>query len=238
MKFSGIYTITNKINQKIYLGCATNIANRWKSHRSYLRLNKHNNTHLQRAWNKYGEENFEFELLIECEEVDLYSEENYWCNLLNCVDYKYGYNIKSTSPTGNFKMSEESKRKLAISATGRKHTQETKDKISEISKLKKLSKEHKEILVTCNKSRVWSKESRKKASEANIKRSGIKKCIEIHEVPILQFDLEGSFIKEYSSITKASQENKVTRYQIYSQCYDQVKTKTRKSTKFIWKLKE
>lgn len=47
MKISGIYVIRNLINNKIYIGSAINLNNRWFSHRNKLNNNNHVNRHLQ-----------------------------------------------------------------------------------------------------------------------------------------------------------------------------------------------
>lgn len=56
----GVYFIVNKINNKFYVGHSTNIHKRFLSHKSYLRRNIHHCAFLQRSWNKYGEDNFDF----------------------------------------------------------------------------------------------------------------------------------------------------------------------------------
>ena len=58
-----IYIIENLINGKAYIGQTKNKTKRRVDHFSLLRHNKHHNDYLQRAWNKYGEEAFEFNLL-------------------------------------------------------------------------------------------------------------------------------------------------------------------------------
>ena len=58
---SGIYKITCLQNGRVYVGQAINIKDRWTSHMQCLNRNKHHNIHLQRAWNKYGEECFKFD---------------------------------------------------------------------------------------------------------------------------------------------------------------------------------
>ena len=55
----------------MYVGQSTEINTRWIKHRYQLRHNIHKNTHLQNSFNKYGENNFEFVILQECEEKQL-----------------------------------------------------------------------------------------------------------------------------------------------------------------------
>lgn len=66
-KISGIYKIINKVNNKYYIGssikCTLSYRGRWYQHRRDLRANEHHCIQLQRAWNKYGEENFEFHIV-------------------------------------------------------------------------------------------------------------------------------------------------------------------------------
>lgn len=66
MKKIGIYKIENTINKKVYIGQSNNILIRFSNHKYELNSNKHSNSHLQRAWNKYGRENFIFDILCEC----------------------------------------------------------------------------------------------------------------------------------------------------------------------------
>lgn len=76
---SGIYSITNKINGKIYIGSSKNIYCRKTQHYSELRGRYHENIFLQRSWNKYGEENFVFNLIEEVSDVTkLYEREQYY----------------------------------------------------------------------------------------------------------------------------------------------------------------
>ena len=58
----GIYKITNLINNKFYIGSSSDLKKRLYEHRRELNLGVHANKHLQSAWNKYGEENFKFEI--------------------------------------------------------------------------------------------------------------------------------------------------------------------------------
>lgn len=61
---SGIYKIVNKVDGKYYVGSTKDFDKRWKKkHRKQLRANNHYNDKLQRAWNKYGENSFEFQII-------------------------------------------------------------------------------------------------------------------------------------------------------------------------------
>ena len=64
----GVYMIKNKINGKFYIGSSVDITYRWARHKRQLRNGNHHSIHLQRAWDKYGEENFEFKVIEECSE--------------------------------------------------------------------------------------------------------------------------------------------------------------------------
>jgi group I intron endonuclease len=66
VKTSGIYKILNKINGKYYVGSAKNIYDRWSDHKKDLKKSRHHNRHLQRAWDKYGKENFELVVVETC----------------------------------------------------------------------------------------------------------------------------------------------------------------------------
>lgn len=110
-KLVGIYLITNNINNKGYIGQSTDLKHREYSHLSCLRRNKHNNKHLQYAWNKYGEENFEF-IIIEYCNVDIIDErECHWIEYFNFTDTTLGYNIESGGSL-NKEVSEYTKEKL------------------------------------------------------------------------------------------------------------------------------
>ena len=71
----GIYKITNKINNKSYIGQSNNINRRFSEHRC---INPETNKTLKLAYKKYGIENFEFSVLEECELEELNEREKYW----------------------------------------------------------------------------------------------------------------------------------------------------------------
>lgn len=92
-KICGIYKIENLINGKVYVGQSVDVFNRWKQHQNQLENNTHYNTHLLRAYNKYGVENFQYELLEECDLHSLNEREMYWISHYDSLNS--GYNQTS-----------------------------------------------------------------------------------------------------------------------------------------------
>lgn len=66
----GVYFIVNKVDNRFYVGHSADIYKRFRAHKSYLRRNIHHCVFLQRAWNKYGESNFEFKIFKVCTSVE------------------------------------------------------------------------------------------------------------------------------------------------------------------------
>lgn len=75
---SCIYQIKNKINGKKYIGQTSDFQKRKNSHLSALRRGKCFNSYLQRAFDVYGEDAFEFSILEYCDVDDLDKREEFW----------------------------------------------------------------------------------------------------------------------------------------------------------------
>lgn len=130
---SGVYAITNTLNNKRYIGSSMNIHQRLANHRSKLRSGKHHNTMLLNAYNKYGEDKFKVQILETCDKIRstlMFLEQKY-------LDLKPEYNI---SPLANRpdrtgrKCSEKTKQLLRQQRLGKKLSEETKLKISNAGK--------------------------------------------------------------------------------------------------------
>jgi group I intron endonuclease len=97
----GIYKIINKVNGKYYLGSSENINTRWKFHRYDLRHNKHHSIHLQRAWVKYGEASFIFEIIEEVPNELIIEKEQYYLDTFKPWDEQVGYNMSKFASGGD-----------------------------------------------------------------------------------------------------------------------------------------
>ena len=210
---SGIYVITNKINNKVYIGQSIDIRVRWWNHRCELNRNNHCNKHLQGAWNKYGEDNFDFSVLEECKEEEINDKEIYWISKYNSTNPKYGYNISIGGDCSN---------------RGIPLTQEQKEYMSQVKNPEQVV----QIDFNGNLVKVWRSATHAQRTLDNIRARSILQCcrhicyqangyiwfykdeynnmdnfnveqymFEHHryfDIPILQFDLFGNLIKEWS----------------------------------------
>ena len=79
----GIYCIFNLVNGKRYIGSSVDIYNRWHEHIHNLKNGKSHNKHLQSAWDKYGEDNFLFEVLEFCTQNNQFEREQYYMDFMN-----------------------------------------------------------------------------------------------------------------------------------------------------------
>ena len=75
----GIYKITNKLNNKAYIGQSNDIERRFKEHQT---KGESSRIPLDIAIQKYGKENFLYEVLEECEIEWLNEKESYWITTL------------------------------------------------------------------------------------------------------------------------------------------------------------
>lgn len=66
----GVFEIRNKIENKIFIDSSNNIPAKFNRHKFQLNAGLHPNKEMQADWNKYGEINFEFNVIEEIEQKD------------------------------------------------------------------------------------------------------------------------------------------------------------------------
>ena len=90
---SGIYLIKNILDDKVYIGSSINLKSREYKHFWMLRKGIHDNNYLQSSYNKFGEENFKFEILENCEQGLLVEKENHYIEKYKSIQSEFGYNL-------------------------------------------------------------------------------------------------------------------------------------------------
>lgn len=110
---SGIYKIINLLDEKVYIGSSKNIQQRQYKHFWLLNKNCHDNSHLQNAYNKFGEKNFIFDVIELCVEEELASKENYYIKKYNSNNSTFGYNLTTVTELRKNNFNYEIKKKLS-----------------------------------------------------------------------------------------------------------------------------
>ncbi len=195
---NGVYCVINIINNKKYIGSASGIGmifERLIKHRSTLLLNKHYNKHFQKAWNKYGKDSFEIEILEVCEKEKCIEREQYYIDLL-----KPEYNIC----------------KIAGSTLGKGHNKETRQKISKsrdmLFSTSKGDITRKRMSISA-KNKIVTEETKRKNKIANTDKNN-KKCILNEEIVFESIKdaaeyLNISYWAAYSIIKRQSKKHKI-----------------------------
>lgn len=100
---TGIYEITNLVNNKKYVGQSKKVPGRWNDHIRIALINQDQLKHksdirdyklpIHNAMRKYGIENFSFRILEVCKQEDLNDKEQFWIEKLKTNQPEYGYNL-------------------------------------------------------------------------------------------------------------------------------------------------
>ena len=228
----GIYKIENLINHKVYIGQSISIASRLKQHKSDLKNNRHANSHLQSSWNKYGEENFIFEIIDLCTKEQLNEKEIYWIEYYGGKNNQLNFNQKDGGKFGS--LNELSIEKIKLKTIGKHRSPKT-----EFKKGEHHGNEFKKGFVSPHRKKVYQYDldgnfikefdsAKQAAQENNISSSLITMCCQqkiktggnyqwrfekqnVNKVckkarkKVYQYDLDGNFIKEWCGIVEIVQ---------------------------------
>lgn len=209
-----IYKITNKINNKVYVGQDS------KNDPTYFG----SGIYIKNSIKKYGKENFIKEIIEYCNsKEELNKKEKYWIEKLDCINS--GYNISIGGEGGNLgvkvnkkiskahkgkKLTDEHKRKIGRSGEqnafyGKKHSEETKKHLSKISIGRKHSEESKRKISHKTKGKnngFYGKDHSEELKHRFRKNYGNK---------VVVTDLLGNN-KTYDSVRQASEEENISRF--------------------------
>ena len=176
---TGIYKITNIVNNKFYIGSSVNVRKRIVDHIRRLRSDTHGNPHLQKAWNKYKEEKFSFNVLLYCDKDSLIFYENRAIEIFNTLNSDKGYNCipaKDTHLTGSnyekikyqraetqkkIMQSVKARQRISQANKGRILSEKTRTRMSRARKGKKRPKEHTAGMLASNIGRIPSQKTKK-----------------------------------------------------------------------------
>ena len=166
----GVYLIRCLPTAKVYVGKSQHIPRRWAKHCAALIKGVHTNPYLQRAWNKYGADAFEFHVLECVETVELLgSSELKYVLEFRALDSAYGFNPNEVTADGGFQVSEETRQKMSASGKARYAlnpkvcTPEEKERLRELNKNRgPVSPETKARMSAASKGKPKSPEHRAK----------------------------------------------------------------------------
>uniref|UniRef100_A0A6C0DEF8 GIY-YIG domain-containing protein n=1 Tax=viral metagenome TaxID=1070528 RepID=A0A6C0DEF8_9ZZZZ len=256
-----IYKITNMVNKKAYIGVTTetNPNRRWSNHKSH---NRQGNgcPFLMKAFKKYGEESFKFEVLIICFDEDVFRFEEDYIKKYNTLSPN-GYNVATGGKTNQSflgKTHSEETRKL-LSENAKKHNKDPEVRERARRVAIEFNKTH-DIGDLMRKSEKWQKalaegrigghakteEGRKKISESLKKYYANNNHTEINRKKhseamtkaigrkVSQYTKEGVFIASFDSIVEAAEKNGLTRGCVQAGVLGYSKT----AGGFIWKYNE
>jgi len=207
---TGIYQIVNLVNGKRYIGSAVNLEQRKISHFNTLVMKIHKNKHFQYAYNKYGKEKFNFEIILYCSKENLLFYEQKVIDSYNLK--KELYNISPTAGSNlGVKFTQEHKNKISLSNKGKKRSEECIEKMSNSLKGRTISPES--VKKTADKLRGRKRpiDVRKKISEAltgkKLSKSHIAKISETHRGKKLSIEHRNK-ISQALTGRKLSEKNK------------------------------
>ena len=233
-KGSAIYCFTNKKTGNQYIGSAINVRTRYRKHLRDLEAGKHHSYLLRMDWK--GGEDFDFTILeVVPDKFNLIVREQWWID--NSHSY---YNIcKIAGSSLGVKRSAETREKSRLSQLGMVHSEERRRTKS----IAQGGENH------WTKSKVFSLVAKKnmKAAQKNLYKSGYthpvtgtkKSSKEVEQMrkvaarPVLQFNKEGLFIKEWESRKIAGLALNITPTNITANTKNKCKT----AGGFVWKNK-
>lgn len=171
----GVYSITNCVNGKVYIGQSWDIETRFRDYKGYRA-----GAHLSAAFKKYGIHAFHFGIVevfpptVSQAALDVAEDEYIVAG--GRLDQANGYNMRRGGSHG--KHGAESRRRISEIQIGRKLSEEHKRKIGEKSKGRYYSAETRAKIGAAHTGMVFSEESRRKMRESHLGKKLSRESIE------------------------------------------------------------
>lgn len=147
-----MYAIRQLSSGKVYIGSASrSFSHRWRRHKNELRDGVHHSPILQRAWDKYGEADFVWEIVELCDPEECITREQQWIDATGSCDPCKGFNIA----------------KVAGSNRGSKFSPKARSNMSRAYFASDKRQQHLHKIIQMNRGRKRSIETCRKISEAN-----------------------------------------------------------------------
>lgn len=179
MKKFILYSITNIVTNKMYIGVTSNYRHRIVTHLGYLRRQQHKNRHLQAAFNKHGEQSLVFDIIDDYDNRhDCYRAEKFMTDCVLGMDSSICMNMISGGLDISDKAREVYQNKIK---TDPLQMQALKERSSKINKGRKWSEAYKEKMREATKGKKVSEETKEKLrlAHAGGKANGAKPVIDI-----------------------------------------------------------
>jgi group I intron endonuclease len=236
-----IYLITNTINGMRYIGQTkhNDINKRWSEHKNFKKSSI--GRFLLNAYQKYGIENFKFQIVCICFDEDCNKYESEYITKFNTLSPN-GYNLKAG---GHFSAHHpETKKLMSESIKKLWQNKEHKEKISNSLKeyyrthKKVLTEEHKQklrdaynkrVVIAPNGKRITKPHGRKPTEKSlqNLKPGACKKTLG-------KYTEDGILLNTFDSISQAAKENNISHSTISRVCRNVPRCKT--AAGFVWKF--
>ena len=149
----GIYYIRCLGSDRRYVGSTIRpFKERWKTHRLDLRRRKYPNSVLQRAFDKYGEENFVFEIREGRDNWEIMSLRQREQQYIDTGYFHYNTVKDVVAPMKGLVVSEETKKLMSLASLGKPKSAKHRENISlgRLAAAITLTQEQKEHLSICN----------------------------------------------------------------------------------------
>lgn len=207
----GIYCIDCLATGKKYIGQSIHIQERWQKHKAALRHNNHENDYLQKAWNKYGAEQFQWTVLEYCTSEQLDEREQYYIAQYDTMNKECGYNLKSGGQFMTNVYTAELRNKMS-EAVQRSYTDELRQKRSEQAKAQWSNPETRAKMTGINHGRYGkhlSPDARKRIGDAQRNKPSFRRnwtpvyCVELNKQWACAHDAAQELNEDSGSILKA-----------------------------------